>query len=175
MNIFRSTTAHGFTLIETLIAILIFTTALVSLMTIAGRGIGATSSARQQITAHYLAQEGLEVVRNIRDSNFNSGNAWDSGFSSCTLSDPCGVVYGNGGTAPSLGSCSGNCGVAQSNGAFVDAQNGTPSTYQRFIYAIPSVDAQGTVDGYKVISKMYWEFRGVGRELELSTVLKPWR
>jgi Tfp pilus assembly protein PilV len=83
MNITRITTKYrdGFTLIETLFAILIFSAALVSLLVIAGKGISATGQVKNETIAFYLAQEGLEVVRNIRDSNFVSGNTWDGGFS----------------------------------------------------------------------------------------------
>lgn len=57
----------GFTLIETLVAISILLIALTGPLTIAAKGLNTAYYARDQITAFYLAQEGIEYLRNIRD------------------------------------------------------------------------------------------------------------
>ena len=59
----------GFTLLETLIAVTILVTALVGPMTIASNGLNSAFFARDQVTAFYLAQEGIEFVRYVRDTN----------------------------------------------------------------------------------------------------------
>jgi Tfp pilus assembly protein PilV len=66
----ESSRHSGFTLIETLFSILIFSAALISLLAISSKGISATNEVKNETMAYYLAQEGLEVVRNIRDNNF---------------------------------------------------------------------------------------------------------
>jgi prepilin-type N-terminal cleavage/methylation domain-containing protein len=74
---------RGFTLIEMLIAVFIFTVAMAALTVMAGRGIRASTEAQERITAEFLAVEGIEVVRNIRDSAFLSGlsvNSWTGVF-----------------------------------------------------------------------------------------------
>jgi Tfp pilus assembly protein PilV len=58
----------GFTLVETLIAISIFSLSIIALMSILGGGISNTNYAKTKITASYLAQEGIEYVRNMRDN-----------------------------------------------------------------------------------------------------------
>ncbi len=58
----------GFTLIETLIAISIFTVSILALMSVLGQGISNTNYAKQKIIASYLAQEGIEYMRNMRDT-----------------------------------------------------------------------------------------------------------
>ncbi len=58
----------GFTLVETLIAISIFSVSIVALMSILGSGISNTNYAKTKITAEYLAQGGIEYVRNMRDN-----------------------------------------------------------------------------------------------------------
>jgi Tfp pilus assembly protein PilV len=63
-------TRAGFTLIETLFAILIFTASIVSLMMLSGRSLASTAGSSDELTARYLAQEGIEVTRNVRDTNF---------------------------------------------------------------------------------------------------------
>lgn len=167
----------GFTLIETLFAILIFSAALISLMTIAGRGISATNTAREQIVAHYLAQEGLEVVRNVRDTSVLNGSAWDAGFSACTETVPCQVMYGNPQVAaPTLITpCPYACQVGAVNGAFVDADAANLSPYTRFVYAVPGhTDDNGAVDEYRIVSKAVWASKTIDRSIVLQTILKRW-
>ena len=64
----------GFTLVETLVAISIFSVSIVGLMSVLGSGISNTNYAKQKITAYYLAQEGIEYVRNMRDTEVLYGN-----------------------------------------------------------------------------------------------------
>lgn len=59
----------GFTLIETLVAISLLTVAIVAPMGLTAQSLSAAYYARDQITAYYLAQEGIEVVRSVRDGN----------------------------------------------------------------------------------------------------------
>lgn len=59
----------GFTLIETLVAITLLTVAVVTPMTLTNRSLSTAYYARDQIAAFYLAQEGIEAVRAVRDGN----------------------------------------------------------------------------------------------------------
>ncbi|MFA6301478.1 MAG: prepilin-type N-terminal cleavage/methylation domain-containing protein [Candidatus Paceibacterota bacterium] len=61
--------SNGFTLIETLVAISIFTMSILGLMSVIASGITDTSYAKQKMAASYLAQEGIEYVRNMRDTS----------------------------------------------------------------------------------------------------------
>lgn len=58
----------GFTLVETLVSISIFTMSILGLMSILASGISNTNYAKKKMAAEYLAQEGIECVRNIRDT-----------------------------------------------------------------------------------------------------------
>lgn len=72
----------GFTLTEVMIGMMILTVAIVSATNLL---IGLISSNQNNLTtlqAYYLAQEGLEAVRNIRDTNWLHNQEWlgkDSG------------------------------------------------------------------------------------------------
>lgn len=71
---------RAFTIIETLVAIMILMIAISGPLTNAFQGLNAASAARDQMTASNLAQEGIEAIRNIVDSNIRSGRAADQGF-----------------------------------------------------------------------------------------------
>lgn len=77
----------GFTLVEAMVAISILSMAVTGPLLIAQKGIGSAIYARDQITAFYLAQEAVEYIRNIRDTNRIQGLWWLRQFcgeSSCT-------------------------------------------------------------------------------------------
>jgi prepilin-type N-terminal cleavage/methylation domain-containing protein len=74
---------RGFTLVEAMVAISILSMAVTGPLVIAQKGIGSAIYARDQITAFYLAQEAVEYVRNVRDSNRIAGTPWLSQFASC--------------------------------------------------------------------------------------------
>lgn len=83
----------GFTLIETLIALLIFSLSVVAVMIVMGNGVSSTIYAKQKMTAELLAQEGIEYVRNERDTSvlFSTGGAqegWDNFINSFTGNYP---------------------------------------------------------------------------------------
>ncbi len=102
-SIQHNTTSGGFTLIETLIALSIFTTSLLGLMVVSSQGISGTNYARNQLMASYLAEEGIEYVRAIRDSEYVADPAID--FEQIfSVTHP-------------LGNCANkNCGIAFSGG-----------------------------------------------------------
>jgi len=175
----------GFTLIEVMVSILIFSAALIALTAIAGKGISATQDVSSETTAHYLAQEGLEVVRNIRDTNFKNQGTWDAGISMCTSSNPCYVQYGTGGgSAPTLlngnGACLSNnsnhlvgCAVDQdtANGFYVDGNSGSPSGFYREVYLTQSTTNPAE---YLVTSIVTWDQKSVPRSVTLQTILTNW-
>ena len=58
----------GFTLVEMLVAISIFSVSILGLMSVLASGIAGANFAKQKVTATYLAQEGIEYLRNKRDN-----------------------------------------------------------------------------------------------------------
>lgn len=61
--------SRGFTLIETFVAITILITAVAGPLTIASKGLQSAVLAKDQLTASFLAQEGIEFIRERRDTN----------------------------------------------------------------------------------------------------------
>jgi len=79
----------GFTLIETLVAVLLLSTAVVGPLTIASKGLSSALIARDQMIAFYMAQDAVEYVRFLRDSNRLAGSAWLTGLTDCTGAAGC--------------------------------------------------------------------------------------
>jgi prepilin-type N-terminal cleavage/methylation domain-containing protein len=70
----------GFTMVETIIAIFIFSVAITAIMAVFSKGIIGINYAKNEMIASYLAQEGIEYIRNLRDDYIYSEgeNGWQS-------------------------------------------------------------------------------------------------
>ncbi|HBM45414.1 MAG: hypothetical protein UR85_C0011G0008 [Candidatus Nomurabacteria bacterium GW2011_GWF2_35_66] len=66
----------GFTLIEALVAISILVISVIGPLSLASKGLSYSTYAKDEITAFYLANEAIDVIRNIRDTNTRSEKPW---------------------------------------------------------------------------------------------------
>ena len=66
----------GFTLLESLVAVAILTVGISTAALLVVQSIQIGGKIQKRIIAAHLAQEGVEVIRNIRDSNWLSGSNW---------------------------------------------------------------------------------------------------
>lgn len=82
----------GFTIVESLVAIAILVLAITGAIGAIQTGISSYIFSKDQVIAFYLAQEGFEQLRNIRDENGLKNQNWLSGISA-NSSDPC--FFGN--------------------------------------------------------------------------------
>ncbi|PIV45838.1 MAG: hypothetical protein COS24_00100 [Candidatus Nealsonbacteria bacterium CG02_land_8_20_14_3_00_34_20] len=74
----------GFTLLEMIFSIAIITIGVLGIHNGLTYAIEHTKQAREYFTASYLAKEGIEIVKNIRDTNWVEGAAsWKDGLTSC--------------------------------------------------------------------------------------------
>jgi prepilin-type N-terminal cleavage/methylation domain-containing protein len=62
----------GFTLIEILVACSIMTVTTFALLSAAGKGVEVSNQALRQTQADFLAEEGAEAVKSIRDTSWSS-------------------------------------------------------------------------------------------------------
>jgi Tfp pilus assembly protein PilV len=71
----------SFTLMEAIVAIFVITAGLVGVLSLVSQTISASTFSKDKLIATYLAQEGIEIVRNIRDTNWINNNSWTNNIS----------------------------------------------------------------------------------------------
>jgi Tfp pilus assembly protein PilV len=84
----------GQTLIETITALFILTTALVAGLSLAIYAASSSNRSKEEVVASNLAREGIEVVRMMRDSNWLMAEDYPGVFD--LFEDNGGCQYGNG-------------------------------------------------------------------------------
>jgi len=169
---------QGFTLIETLVAIFIFSTALIALSGVAARGVASVNRAKEFASAQFLAQEGLEAARTVRDTGTLALiPLWHDEFSVCTEDNPCGIDYS---AHSPLVNCGATCDLWLDNGIFVfnnPSSSATETPFARTIWAVP-VDTPGPNPPveFAIHSKVTWTVGVSGsRSVELVTTLNNWQ
>lgn len=70
----------GFTLLETILAIAVVALAITASVQLTITSIRISGSAMDKFMAHHLAEEGLEITRNIRDGNWLQNVPWTNGL-----------------------------------------------------------------------------------------------
>lgn len=70
----------GFSIIEVLVAIGVILVSFTGAMGLINKSLAFHDLAYSRLIASYLAQEGIEIVRNIRDNNFIQNTTWNNGL-----------------------------------------------------------------------------------------------
>ncbi|MHB8914153.1 MAG: type IV pilus modification PilV family protein [Minisyncoccota bacterium] len=191
-------TSKGFTLIETMVAVTILALAISGPLLAASRAIVAAEVSRDQLTASYLAQEGIEYVRAMRDDEYlklysgsDTSAAWGNFLnviSSCrptvvSLAQACSFDPVGTGGVPSLSSCSAgvcpqlhlaNNGQTNYYTTNPSAPNIIPTT--AFTRTIRVVDAStnGATD-VRIVSTVTWSFHDTPYTVTVTDHLTPWQ
>lgn len=125
----------GFTLIETLVAISILILAVTGAFSAAQSGISSAIFSKDQIVAFYLAQEGVEYVRNMRDQNgldVDGTVGWLDGIAGeddpCEAGAPCYIDAVN----DEILRCPGTCpNIKLNENGFYTHQSGVDTKFKR--------------------------------------------
>lgn len=67
----------GFTLVEILAVLFVVSIGLIGVLSLIVQNIQSQNINKRTIAAYQLAQEGLELVRKVRDTNWKDGNDWN--------------------------------------------------------------------------------------------------
>ena len=89
MNTRFTKNSRAFTLVETLVAIAILMISISGPLAVAHKALTAALYAKDQSTASFLAQEGMEVIKNLKDNGAVSGGwlGWiNDNLSNCNSS-----------------------------------------------------------------------------------------
>lgn len=174
---------NSFTVLEVILAITVLTIAVGGSFILISQTIGSVSVIQSRLTASYLVQEGLEIIRNIRDSNWlNPDKVWDEGlgagdyeadYLTTLLSDPllCSPFcqYDNG--LRFLG--------IDGNGFYgYNYSSGNETIFKRKITISDRVDLDDPpddqIDKFKVSVKVFWREKGQIRSLAAQEYLYNW-
>lgn len=158
-------TQKGFTLLEVLIAITILIFAITATFTAAQSGLQSSIESKEQVIAYYMAQEAVEFIRNVRDTNSLAGVTWLTGVAD-QAGDPCypgkacsvDVIANKLSSCPSgPGSCANlvqdSSSSSSTYGMYGDAYNGHPVSWTSVnfkreirVVVVNSNEIQVTVD-----------------------------
>jgi len=163
----------GFSLAEVIIAIFVTIIGIIGAMSLITYSISNVAIGKSQIIAASLAQEGMEVVRNIRDTNWIEGEDWDDGLinGSVDCSSGCRVQY----DSLSLMSLSGNPVLQIDSNGFYQYSTGTNTRFSREIIIIDDPDDDSDTEDIKVISKVTWKERDRDYEIKAENRLYDWK
>ncbi len=75
-------TSKGFTILEMILAVFILTIAVFSSYSLIQQTLIGTSLNQSKLVAYYFAQQELENIKNVRDTNWLQGSAWNQNISS---------------------------------------------------------------------------------------------
>lgn len=155
---------RGFTLIEALVALVLIAIATGPVLILATSAVNVSSRIEHNLIASNLAQEGIEVVRNIRDTNWLNGSAFDNNLSTGTWRVQWNTVGGG------LMAVGANPVLRKNNGLY-NYLIGTNTAFRRTI--IISKPNSGEL---VLISSVTWAERGnINRTVSAESHLFDWR
>ena len=169
-NIVSTKKRNGFTIVETLVAITILMIAIAGPMTIAFKSLKTALYAKDQMTASYLAQEAMELIRSDKDNAIaNNGSSGFTtlfgngagGIGGCTIGSSCWIAINNASKLQyNISSCSGEaCRLYSTNsdlngiGYGLSGGSATASQFSRYFY-VSSI--AGNANEYTVTVRVDW-------------------
>ena len=165
----------GFTLIETIIAITLITVVITAVAGLILSTLLASQRNIHSVQAMYLAQESLEAVRYMRDSNWLQNYSWDGGEKlwGANISEASGLYLDEVACDPPNNTCF-RFSSTEEDGQ-VSMEDGF--IFTRMITIAEVTDEGGTAEeeAAQVTATVTWQERGLERSLELSTYLTNWQ
>lgn len=179
----------GQSLLEMVFAIGIMLIVVSAILALAVSNIAGQKASEFQIIANNLGREAIEVVRNIRDSNWLSGQDWDSGLTGGNIA----VVNYN---SKSLVFDSNDFNLYLNSGAYTHySDSGVVSGFSRYLelgniclnLVCPGTDCgkesiKSSCDsvseqkiGIKVTAVVGWLERGRSHEVKIDDLLYDWK
>lgn len=167
----------GFTLIESLVAITVLLLAVTGPLALATKVISDSSVSQNQITAFYLGQEGLEFIRNKRETNFLNNKSWLHGLNDCLSPAGCVIDVPNN-NIQKLGTYN-DCNTGKqikydSAGKYYNNQDGDCTLFKRII-KITEISTGSADDEAKIECTVEWHERYGTKSIVLEEHLFNWK
>lgn len=160
----------GFTLIELIIAIAVLSFGVVMVYGSFYDISTATYSISSRFTATYLAQEGLEIIRNIRDTNFINSQTWSAGLTGSPCNTGCQLDYKLQ-NASQLAAYNDNVFLGLNSDGFYSYDTGsTPTIFKRKITITP---ISSDILNVEVLTT--WNYKGQVLSFKIEESLYNWR
>ncbi len=160
---------QGLTLVEVLVSIFILLMSTVMPMVIYSKSIKNSIYASDQITATYLAQEGIELVKYKVSTEFNAGNIWFGTLPNCS-SGNCTIVIPDGAVC-SAGICSSKLYLNNNSLYTHSGIGGTPTKFSRTV----KFNQTPSLTGALISSTVTWKSEGDMKKVTLKEYLTKWR
>lgn len=161
-----SGTKRAFTLVETLIAITLITVVITAVTGLILTTLLANQRNLHTLQGLYLAQESLEAVRFMRDSNWLQNYSWNSGALWGNSFDVnSGPFYLKEETSSPYFALSTN----EDDGVFTNESNFD------FLRTVTFSAVTDQIDTVEVTATVSWEDKGTPRSVNLSTYLTNWK
>lgn len=161
----------GFTIIESLVTIFFVSVGIIGTLTAIQQTMVYVEISSSQLTAIYLAQEGIEIVKNIRDGNWlenrYTATSWDQGVDAGDREADYQITQ-------TLTNYTGQ--FLLLDGGFYNYSSGNPSPFKRKITISDKQDLDGDTfpDQMKVAVTVIWEAKG-SHEISVQEFLYNWR
>jgi type II secretory pathway pseudopilin PulG len=136
----------GFSLVESVLAIFLVSFGIMAIIPLLSTSIRETFDSRDQMIATLLVQEGIEIMRNIRDNHWAKE---EEGFPASFNNGSEGCVSYNSTDLSTAGCSGGNYSLSKNGDLFVHDPNGTLTKFQR------RIEVTGT-DTKKVTTMVIW-------------------
>ena len=178
----------GFTLIEVLVALTLFAFAITGVITTAVKSGININSAKNRLTANYLAQEGIELMRAKRDSYVLSSDTYIQGWQDFTAditancTGPCDVDVNSlanlvSTTGAGFYSCipQSVCDLKYSSDGFYIHGTGTATPFNRELTITPFTNSGGTFPNeLETTSTITWKEGVTTQSLSMNESLFNW-
>ncbi len=153
---------RGFTLLEILFSLVIISAVIVGVFSLMSRTTAFLPTAANRLIAGYLSQEGIEIVRNLRDSNkLDPAKQWNYGLTDCTAG--CEADYLSQTLTPWQAK------YLRNDGNFYNYSASALTSFQRKI----TIDSSGA-DVLKISVQVFWREKTLSHNISVIENLYKW-
>ena len=170
MSEHRAQQMRGFTLVEALVALTLMTVGLIPAFLQATESLKLSLTVKNTLIAGHLAQEGVEIVRSMRDANWFSSAPFSQGLTDCAtgcIVDYTSVQPTDAGTNPPL--------LLDALTGMYQYTTGDPSPFRRRITIVPvATTAKPGQAGLRIATEITWTERKNPKTFTLESYLFDW-